>query len=393
MKTVYMDVMSRLDQDKAIEILQTMLRFNTTNPPGAELALAEYLVSILKSYGINSHVDDLGDGRGNAIGCIEGSKERPDLLLNGHLDVVPPGEQAWTFEPFSGSIDSGKLYGRGASDMKGGLAALVVAAGLIAQAGVPLKGDLWITGTAGEEVDSLGAVDLLSKGYLKNVGAAIIGEPSLMKLFTVTKGALWFEFTTVGKTAHGSMPECGRNAILMMNRLINKLTEYEFSYKQHTLLGGPSMNIGTVRGGVKTNVVPDSCTITVDIRTVPGQDHAKIIEDMQKILAELEGTVTGFKGSLTILNNRMPVETSPDAELIQLGVKTAKETLGLELKPCGVNYYTDASIFSTALGIPVLIFGPGDEKMAHQPDEYIEIEKYIDAIKFYTALILRFLGA
>lgn len=392
MKTVYTDIIQRLDQDKAIEILQKMICFNTANPPGAERFLAEYLTEILEGYGINSHVDDLGDGRGNVIGRIEGSKERPDFLLNGHLDVVPPGEQAWTYEPFSGIIDSGKLYGRGASDMKGGLAALVVAAGLIAQAGIPLKGDLLITGTAGEEVDSQGAVDLLNRGYLKNVGAAVIAEPSLLKLFSAMKGAVWLEFRTVGKTAHGSMPECGQNAILMMNALLNKLTEYKFKFERHALLGEPSMNIGTVQGGVKTNVVPDSCVITVDIRTVPGQDHDQIVRDMQEILNELEHTVVGFKGSLAILNNRLPVETAPDNELIQLGIKTAKETLDLELEPCGVNYYTDASVFATALRIPVLIFGPGDEKMAHRPDEYVELDKYFKAIKFYVAFILDYLA-
>lgn len=392
MNSRYLEVIGLLDEDRAIEIVQWMIRFDTTNPPGAEKALAEYLAKVLNGFGVKSHVDDLGEGRGNVIGCIPGKNEQPGLLLNGHLDVVPPGVQAWTHDPFSGVIDSGKLYGRGASDMKGGLAALVVAAGLIAQAGVPLKGDLLVTGTAGEEVDSLGAQDLLTKGYLRNIGAAIIAEPSLLKLFTATKGALWLEFTTVGKTAHGSMPECGENAILMMNAIINKLTCYAFDYQPHPLLGGPSMNIGTIQGGVKTNVVPDSCRITVDIRTVPGQDHTRILEEMLDILVELEQTIPGFKGSFSILNNRAPVETDPEAEIIQMGIREARESLGLELKPCGVNYYTDASIFMPALGIPVLILGPGNEKMAHQPDEYVEINHYFTAIRFYVALILSYLG-
>lgn len=391
MKSWYDKVIELLDEDKAIEILKQSIRFNTTNPPGSEKALAKYLAKVLNDFGLKSYVDDLGDERGNVVGCISGSDEQKGLLLNGHLDVVPTGAQAWTYDPFAGMIEAGKLYGRGASDMKSGLAALVVAAGLIAQAAVPLKGDLLITGTAGEEADSLGAKDLLTQGYLQNIGAAIIAEPSLLKLFTATKGVIWLEFTTVGKTAHGSMPECGENAILMMNAIINKLIHYSFQYSPHPLLGEPSMNIGTIQGGVKTNVVPDSCTLTVDIRTIPGQDHTQIIHDMQEILTQLEQTLPGFKGSFSILNNRAPVETDPAAEIIQMGIEEAKTTLGLELQPCGVKYYTDASIFVPALGIPVLIMGPGDEKMAHQPNEYVQIDDYIAAIKFYVAVILRYL--
>lgn len=391
MKSWYDEVINLLDENKAIDILQKSIQLNTTNPPGSEKALAQYLANVLNSFGLISHVDDLGNERGNVVGCIPGCNGKKGLLLNGHLDVVPQGAQAWTYDPFSGAIDAGKLYGRGASDMKSGLAALVVAAGLVAQAGVPLQGDLLVTGTAGEEADSLGAKDLLTRGYLQNIGAAIIGEPSLLKVFTATKGALWLEFGTEGKTAHGSMPECGANAVLMMNAIINKLVSYSFQYFPHPLLGEPSMNIATIQGGVKTNVVPDSCKLTVDIRTVPGQDHTQIINDFHKMLGELEQTLPGFKGSLSVLNNRAPVETNPETEIIQMAIQEAKTALGIDLQPCGVKYYTDASVFVPTLDIPVLILGPGDEKMAHQPDEYVEIKDYIAAIKLYVAVILRYL--
>lgn len=206
--------------------------------------------------------------------------------------------------------------------------------------------------------------------------------------FLATKGALWLEFTTVGKTAHGSMPDLGNNAILQMNALISRLANYSFTYCQHPLLNRPSMNIGTIIGGVKTNVVPDSCVLTVDIRTVPGQDYEQIISDLQTIMLDLEQEMTGFKGALKVINNRPAVETPVNNEFVQQGIRAAKKALTLDLIPCGVNYYTDASVFAPALGIPFIIFGPGDEKMAHQPDEYVEIEKYLDAIKFYVALIL-----
>ena len=387
----FADIMLLLNEDKAIEFLQRTIQFNTTNPPGAEKALAQHIADTLNSYGIKSHVDDLGEQRGNVIGRVAGLKDRPALLFNGHLDVVPPGEQAWEHGPFSGAIDSGKVYGRGTSDMKGGFAAMVMAAALIMQAGIALKGDLVIAGTAGEETDSLGAWNLLESGYLKDIGAVAIAEPSLGKLFLATKGTLWLEYTTVGKTAHGSMPDQGNNAILQMNALISKLANYSFTYCPHPLLTPPTMNIGTIIGGVKTNVVPDSCVLTVDIRTIPGQDHEQIIRDLQTIMTDLEQEVTGFKGSLKVINTRPAVETPLNNEFMQQGIRAARKALSQDLVPCGVNYYTDASVFAPALGIPFIIFGPGDEKMAHQPDEYVEIEKYFDAIKFYVALVLEYL--
>jgi succinyl-diaminopimelate desuccinylase len=275
--------------------------------------------------------------------------------------------------------------------MKGGLAAMVIAAGLVARAGVSLKGDLLITGTAGEETDSIGAHDLITKGYLKNIDAAVIGEPSNMQLFSACKGALWLEFKTHGKTAHGSMPDQGCNAILQMNALINELNQYVFECSRHPLLGQSTMNIATIHGGVKTNVVPDACTLTVDIRTIPGEDHEKIVSDMKQIMARLTRENKDYCASLNVINNRPPVETDVHSVAMQNALKSAVQSLGKELIPCGVNYYTDGSVFAPLLGIPIVLFGPGDEKLAHQPDEYVEIDKYIDAIKFYVAFILNHL--
>lgn len=385
------NVLNLLDEEEAVRFLQTVLQHDTTNPPGGERALAQYIADTLETMGIKSHLDILAEERANFVGCLPGSGEKKALLFNGHLDVVPAGEQQWQHPPFAGQIDNGKVYGRGASDMKGGLAAMVMAAGLVARAGVFLKGDLLITGTAGEETDSIGAHDLLKQGYLENVDAAVIGEPSNLQLFSACKGALWLEFKTVGKTAHGSMPDQGCNAILQMNALINELNQYVFACQGHPLLGQSTMNIATIHGGVKTNVVPDACTLTVDIRTIPGENHEKIVFDIKKIMTRLTRENQDFCFSLTITNNRPPVATDVDSVAMQNALQSAVQSLGKELIPCGVNYYTDGSVFAPALGIPIVLFGPGDEKLAHQPDEYVEIDKYIDAIKFYVAFILNHL--
>ncbi|MGI5920962.1 MAG: M20 family metallopeptidase [Syntrophomonadaceae bacterium] len=389
---MFNDILKLLDKEEAVKFLQKILQYDTTNPPGNEKALAQYIADTLENFGIKSHLDMLADQRANVVGCLPGSGERKTLLFNGHLDVVPAGEQEWRHPPFGGQIDEGKIYGRGASDMKGGLAAMVMAAGLVARAGVSLKGDLLITATAGEETDSIGARDLVERGYLQNVDAALIGEPSNLKLFSASKGALWLEFKTVGKTAHGSMPDQGCNAILQMNDLVNELNQYVFTGPEHPMLGQSTINIATIHGGVKTNVVPDGCTLTVDIRTVPGESHDKIIADIEAIIARLAGKNQDFRASLTIMNNRPPVETDVTCAAMEHARQAAVQVLGKELLPGGVNFYTDGSVFAPLLGIPVVLFGPGDEKLAHQPDEYVEIDKYIDAIKFYVAFILNHLA-
>jgi succinyl-diaminopimelate desuccinylase len=176
-----------------------------------------------------------------------------------------------------------------------------------------------------------------------------------------------------------------------MNALINELNQYVFECLEHPMLGRSTMNIGTIHGGVKTNVVPDGCTLTVDIRTVPGESHEKIVSDMQKIITRLAGENQDFQAALTIIGNRPPVATDVGTAAVQNALRSAVQALGKELVPRGVNYYTDSSVFAPLLGIPVVIFGPGDEKIAHQPDEYVEINKYIDAIKFYIAFILNHL--
>lgn len=385
------NIFNLLDREEAVRFLQTLLQYDTSNPPGNEKALAQYIADTLDTWGINSHLDMLADDRANVVACLPGSGERKTLLFNGHLDVVPTGEQQWRHPPFAGQIDNGKVYGRGASDMKAGLAAMLIAAGLTARAGVALKGDLLIAGTAGEETGCIGAHDLVERGYLKNVDAAVIGEPSNMQLFSACKGALWLEFKTVGKTAHGSMPDQGCNAVLHMNALINELNRYVFYGAQHPVLGRSTMNIATIHGGVKTNVVPDGCTLTVDIRTVPGDSHEQILSDMERIIARLAQENKDFRATLKVINNRPPVATEIDSAAMQNALRAGVQALGRELTPGGVNYYTDGSVFAPLLGIPVVLFGPGDEKLAHQPDEYVEIDKYIDAIKFYTAFILNHL--
>lgn len=377
--------------NEAAKVLQEMVRFNTVNEPGNEKPLAEYIKSLLDEIGLETVLVDLGNNRANVIGRLKGTGEREALLFNGHLDTVPPGDIEWKYGPFSGEIVDGKIYGRGTADMKGGLAAMLIAIKAIKESGAELKGDFIYTATAGEETDSIGAVHFVENGGLDDVGAIIIGEPSSNSINIAEKGAFWVEITTYGKTAHGAFPENGINAVVHMNALLSELINYKFKYQVNEIVGHPTMNISTIHGGVKTNVVPDKCSITIDMRTVSGMDHDEIIKDFERIIEKLSNEIENFKADIKILNNRQAVETKGNHPFVKLAEKTYKEVFGEETKAKGVNFYTDASIFLPAKPVPCIFYGPGDSNMAHQPNEYITLESLDRAVKYYIRLIENYL--
>lgn len=378
-------------KDSAVEVLRKMISFKTVNSPGDEKPLAEYIKGMLEDIGLEVELDDLGNNRANVVGRLFGTGERNKLLFNGHLDTVPPGENEWLHGPYSGDVVDGKIYGRGAADMKGGLAAMLIALKAVKASGMKLKGDFVYSATAGEETDSIGAVKFVRDGGLDGVGAIIIGEPSSNGVNIAEKGAFWVEITTFGKTAHGAFPDNGINAVIHMNAFLSELLKYKFKYTENEVVGHPTMNISTINGGVKTNVVPDKCTLTIDMRTVPGMDHDEIIRDFEKIIEKLSNEIRDFKGEVKVLNNRQAVETKANNPFVELAVDTVREEFNKEIEAKGVNFYTDASIFLPAKQIPCIFYGPGDANMAHQPNEFITIDSLMEAVHFYYKLIERYL--
>jgi succinyl-diaminopimelate desuccinylase len=378
------NLLSLIKEAEVVKFCQELVRIKSVNPPGDELQAAEYVASVLKKLGLEVELIKHSPTRASVLARLKSSRKKPGLLYNGHLDTVPVGAEEWIHEPFRADVAEGKIWGRGTADMKGGLAVIMVAAKALAEARVPLQGDLIIAATAGEEADSLGATALAARPDLGPVQAVVIPEPSYNDIFVAEKGAFWIEITTQGKTAHGSMPEMGRNAVMMMVTLINELGKMSFPYKEHPLLGGFSQSINTIAGGVKTNVVPDYCAVTVDMRTVPGQDHRAILRQVEDLIADLSRRLPDFKALVKVTNDRAPVETSPEEPAVQSFADVVAEVAGERPVPKGVRYYTDAVAFVPVLRAPMIICGPGDAKLAHQPNEHVEISKLVQAARIYT---------
>ncbi|GGL56956.1 M20 family metallopeptidase [Sporolactobacillus putidus] len=388
------DIYRLIDEDDAVLFLKSLIRLNSVNPPGSEKKVAELIKERSEKAGLKASLFTFEPGRSNLF--VEGAsnrteKENRNLVLSGHLDTVPIGNGKWEHDPWSADQDGDRLYGRGSSDMKSGAAAMILALETIQKSGVRLKGNLSFLGTAGEEVDGRGARSVLREGIIKNATAMVIGEPTNNELLIAHKGVLWLEIIINGKTAHAGWPENGVNAISAMHVFVQKLGEIDLP--NHEILGKSTLNLGLINGGTAPNMVADRCQLTIDIRMVPGQERDGILHQVKTILAAISDPM-GITYKVNVLNNMLPVSTSREDPFIKVSADTLQEVL--DKKPIfgGANYYSDGSIFTTEnKNIPILIFGPGNPVMAHQPNEWVDLRNFIDSIRYYIALAVHYLGA
>ena len=384
--------MTLQDTDEFVtRLAQEMIRVPTVNPPGNEHRLAERLQHVMTEGGLTCTLYPLSPERASVVGRLHGKGALPAFAMVGHIDTVAPGEVPWSFDPFAGEITNGKLRGRGASDMKSGTAAMIAAAVALAGASVELQGDLIVACTAGEEVDCAGAIDLLERGVFEDVGAMLIPEPSDLAVYRAEKGALWVKIVTYGKTAHGSLPQEGCNAIDLMLRVLQKIESLSFTQSSHALLGSPTISIGTISGGIKVNVVPDRCEAAVDLRTLPGEDHDKLVEEITRL--GIEESPEGVQPpEVVLMVDRPAVEVARNDPLVGAAEAAAREVTGRETEVGGAPYFSDGAVLIPALRIPMVLCGPGKPELAHQPDEYIDIDRLVQASHIYMVLAQKMLG-
>jgi len=383
-------VVPKAPKEEAVSLLRQVLRANTLNPPGNELETALILRDFFDAHGVEAEVDEFLTGRANLMARLPGNSGvgRGSLMLCGHMDVVPVGGSGWDTEPFAAELRDGRIYGRGASDMKSGLVATAVAVANLKHSGATATGDILFVATAGEEVDCCGARRLVERGMLEDVEAAVIAEPTRGDVVLAHKGALWVEIATRGKTAHGSMPREGVNAIEHMYRVLGwLLEEFEFAVDPDPVLGEPTLNVSVINGGVKVNVVPDECSLQIDIRTVPAQDHGEILGVIERRLESFRQSLDDFDCEVTVLSERLPVNTSTGERLARVAEDLRREAYGAPSSRVAAPYYTDASVLVEARpDLPVVVYGPGDDRLAHQPNEWVSKEAFDGSIAFYERL-------
>jgi len=367
------------------ELLKKLIQAEST-PDKGELAAAEVISAELGRSGIDSRIDSWDQTRANIIAQVKSAGHKAALLFACHLDVVGPGEAAWEKPAFGGVESDGKIYGRGSADMKGGIAAIVTAISRVVDSGTKLQGDIVFAAAAGEETDSCGARRFISdSGRLPEFVGVVIPEPTDFEIITAHRGMLWLEVATKGKAAHGSTPHLGVNAITSMRSVLDELENYEIAAEPHKLLGECSMSINTIAGGKALNVVPDKCSIGIDIRTLPAQNHQDIITDLEKNFAKLKAGNSQFDAEVSVLRQVQALETDCLCDFVKDFCSAVQDS-----KTKAVGFTTDGPYFAS-LGAPVVIFGPGKPQLCHKPDEYIQISDVEKAAEYYKNIILKFL--
>ncbi len=366
------------------ELLKKLIRAKSTAEQG-ELKAAEVIEKEFAASGIKSQIDSWDNGRCNLFASIGSPQSGPAILFASHLDVVPAGDKDWQQPPFSPVEKQGVIYGRGAADMKGPIAAAVSAIKQIVEQGVQLKGQILFFAGAGEETDSCG-----TKKFMKNrdsqikPAGVIITEPTNFDVVIAHRGILWLEMETKGKPAHSSTPQLGVNAIKSMQVLLEKLDDYQGGAQQHEKLGHASMSVNKIEGGEAMNIVPQSCRVGVDIRTIPEQNHKQILADFSNIIDGLKTRLPNFDARLRVLRTVDALETNPTCDFIRkfCSAVQKKQTKAVE-------FTTDGPYFA-AEGTPVVVFGPGKSDICHKTNEYISINDLEKGCNYYKNIILRF---
>jgi succinyl-diaminopimelate desuccinylase len=374
----------RMSGPDAVSLTRSLLNFDTVNPPGRERDCARYAGSLLEEWGYKVDYYEYEDARTSVIARAGGSEAKAPLCLTGHLDVVPIGSRPWTHDPFSGETDGDRLYGRGSSDMKAGVAAILLAARAVAKklAGTP---GVVIVLTAAEEGGCIGSKKLVETRLLGRAGAMIVGEPTSNYPLVGHKGSVKFHARFKGVSAHGSMPHLGVNAIYKAARALARLEAFDFGVPAHPVMGKPTLNVGTIEGGNTVNAVPDAARIGVDIRTVPGMNHQELIDRLADLLGE---------ASLDVFSDLGPVWTEPQQDWMRRVFEICKPYVREPLEARTAPYMTDAAnLRKVYSGVPTVVLGPGEAAMAHQTDEYCSMERIGQSVSIYEALIRDWTGA
>ena len=362
-----------------VELLKALVRIPSVNPDGdpgvenpGEAACAEYVGEFLRRAGARVEWETVLAGRPNVVAVFPSDAPgKKRVVFAPHLDTV--SVVGMTIDPFAAEVREGKLWGRGASDTKGPMAAMLWALWELRERIPALGYEICFAGLMGEEAGQYGSKAFVAK---HTADFAVIGEPTELGIVHTHKGSAWLHLTTRGKAVHASAPDRGANAIYKMMEVLGVVRERvipRFAAMSHPVLGAPTVSVGTIRGGSKINIVPDCCEAGVDLRTIPEQDRAGfvegIVEELREVCPDLEASWTESR----------PLWTEPAHPLI-----AALERAGGKL--CGAPWFCDAAVLAAA-GIPAVAAGPGSIAQAHTRDEWIGLEELRRGVEFYEAFL------
>ena len=397
-QSVLEDVLGKIDREELVRLAQKIVSIPSVvrpeEPDGDENCVARFVADYLERAGFEARTEEVASGRPNVWAVWEGDRPGKALLLEAHTDVVTEGSaEEWNHPPFGAERDGGRIYGRGACDTKGNLAAAVLAVRAIRDSGVPFPGRLVLCHPVDEEGMMVGIKAFIQNGHAEGVDAAVICEPEENQLCITQKGALRVEVTVRGQMAHGAMPRSGVNPVTRAARFVVAVEELEREeigrYGEDPFLGYPSLTptilMGPDCGEPQINVIPASAYVALDIRTVPAQSHEKLVGRLQNILARLGSEDPDFDATLEVIEERPPTETPKDEPLVDAMAKAYTYLTGEDPHYNGVPGATDGTFLSAWAGIPIITTGAGKREVPHHADEWVDEDELLAACKLYAA--------
>jgi len=374
------------------DLLARLVSIDSVNPayggPG-EAAVAAVVRGRLRTAGLETFTQRVTAGRENVVGVLPGRDRARRIVLEAHMDTVSAA--GMTIPPFEPVVRDGRLFGRGACDVKGGLAAMLQAVLDLADAGVQPPCDVWLAAVVDEEHAYTGVLALLEGlAAAGSAEAAVVAEPTRLRIVTATKGVLRFRIRLRGAAAHSSQPWLGASAVSAAARVVLALDAAHDTLAAthgHPLLGGATGCVGLISGGVQVNIVPETCDLAVDRRLLPGEDADAVLDGYRRLVANLLGDGP-VRAACEPLLTDPPLETPPTTAVVRTAA-TAATALGLDATPVGVPYGSDASKLARG-GIPAIVFGPGSIDDAHAADESVPLDAVATAADFYREFLLGF---
>ena len=387
------DLGTRIAPGDAVGLARALVRIDSGNPslvPGApgEGAIAQFLARVLRAWGMNVELHEVAPGRPNVVAHLGGGGGGRSLMFNGHLDVV--GVDGMVHPPFDADERDGRLFGRGSSDMKAGVAAMCAAAARAAADG-GLPGQIIVAAVVDEEFESLGTRALVARGT--RADAAIVTEPTRLAIMPAHKGFVWLDVALRGRAAHGSRWDIGIDAIRHAGLLLAELDRIDTEVlpaREHPLLGRPSVHASLIEGGAGMSTYPERCLLRLERRTIPGERLADVVAEVEGACARVRARRPTFAADVTVGVTQSPSDVETGAPIVR-ALDAALRACGEAVRVEGMSAWTDAAILNDA-GIPAVCFGPGDITLAHAAEEYVIIDEIERATTVLTGLARQWCG-
>jgi len=383
-----------INESEILALTQDIVRHPSVNPPAESTQCARTVLERFKENGIEAEIKEGKKGVANVVARLSGRKKGKKLLLNGHMDVVAPGE-GWTVDPFGGEVKDGMIYGRGTCDMKSGIASMQAAMIGFKRSGKPFDGEIVYMAVGDEETGSrFGTRYLLENNIGTDADFAIVSEPTNLAVELGNRGLRWFDICVTGKASHAGRPHLGVNAIRCGARLVEAIESHRFAHRDDRFeIPTPSLSVTTINGGTQVNVIPNRCRLTVDRRMIPGETVETVMAELEEMIDSITTDEEDVKIDLEMREAYWDPYLISETESVVQAVKDSVQRVTGDSPKIGAKAAcTDASHIFHIGGIPTVLFGPGNQELSHKVDECVSIENVVKATEVFMSVFENLLG-